>query len=156
MFDSETNLIVQYESIRAAERELNLDKRYIEHYIYLNQTSPVLGRYTFELVGEVPSQESQPIQKTAKKVSVTDVLNEETIIYSSISKAARALGIRQTGITQYLRNRQVKPHKGQYTFSLVEEPSKDSIDNSNVSTGPLGTSNNVNDNNSDNTSEGPN
>lgn len=35
--DLKSNTITTYHAIRAAARALDLDKRYIEHYIYLNQ-----------------------------------------------------------------------------------------------------------------------
>jgi hypothetical protein len=43
--DLETNTSKTFHAIRAAARALNIDKRYIEHYIYLNPVKPVLGRY---------------------------------------------------------------------------------------------------------------
>lgn len=48
--DVGTNTSTTYHAIRAAARALEIDKRYIEHYIYLKQDKPVLGRYTFKLV----------------------------------------------------------------------------------------------------------
>ena len=48
--DVETNTSTTYHAIRAAARALEIDRRYIEHYIYLKQDEPVLGRYTFKLV----------------------------------------------------------------------------------------------------------
>lgn len=33
--------------IKSWARHLGIDKRYIEHYIYLNQDKPVLVKYTF-------------------------------------------------------------------------------------------------------------
>lgn len=48
--DTKTNTSTTYHAIRAAARALDIDKRYIEHYIYLKQDKPVLGRYVFKLV----------------------------------------------------------------------------------------------------------
>jgi hypothetical protein len=48
--DLETNVSTIYNAIKAAARALDIDRRYIEHYIYLNQDKPVLGKYTFKLV----------------------------------------------------------------------------------------------------------
>lgn len=47
--DLKTNITTTYHAIRAAARALDIDKRYIEHYIFLKQDKPVLGRYTFKL-----------------------------------------------------------------------------------------------------------
>lgn len=44
-----TNTTTIYHAIKAAARALDIDKRYIEHFIYLGQDKPVLGRYTFKL-----------------------------------------------------------------------------------------------------------
>ena len=45
-----TNTSTKYHAIKAAARALEMDKRYIEHYIYFKQDKPVLGRYTFKLL----------------------------------------------------------------------------------------------------------
>ena len=48
--DVKTNTSTVYHAIKTAARALDIDKRYIEHYIYLKQDKPVLGRYIFKLV----------------------------------------------------------------------------------------------------------
>ena len=48
--DMETNTTTVYHAIRAAARILGIEKRYLEHYIFLNQAEPVFGRYTFKLL----------------------------------------------------------------------------------------------------------
>ena len=123
--DVETNTSITYHAIRAAARALEIDKRYIEHYIYLKQDKPVLGRYTFKLVNEDSDDEStnlieeKKVQKTSMKVEVTNVDTKEVTIYSSISAAARALGYRQPSLSLYLKENRVKPFKGKYLFKLV-------------------------------------
>lgn len=121
--DIETNTSTIYHAIKAAARALGIDKRYIEHYIYLNQDKPVLGKYTFKLLDTEGQVENQPnigkvqsegsvglsregstqttgfsaaikVQKTSKKVEVTNVETKEVTIYPSIGAAARALGYR--------------------------------------------------------------
>lgn len=47
--DLEKNTTTTYHAIRAAARALGIDKRHIEHYIYLKQDKPVLGKDTFKL-----------------------------------------------------------------------------------------------------------
>jgi hypothetical protein len=130
--DIETNTSTTYHAIRAAARALSIDKRYIEHYIYLKQDKPVLGRYTFKLVNlnsvacaekstnlvkDAPAVPTQ--QKTSMKVEVTNVDTKEVTIYSSISAAARALSYRQPSISLYLKENRTKPFKGKYLFRLV-------------------------------------
>ncbi|GKE39598.1 hypothetical protein Tco_1463003 [Tanacetum coccineum] len=81
--DLETNSISTYHAIKAAARALDIDKRYIEHYIYLNQDKPVL-------------------------VEVTNVDTQEVTVYSSITAAAKALGYRQPSISLYLKENRTR------------------------------------------------
>lgn len=134
--DIETNTSTTYHAIKAAARALGIDKRYIEHYIYLNQDKPVLGKYTFKLLhteGQVEkpnivqpessvvlSREGSTqttfsaaikVQKTSKKVEVTNVETKEVTIYPSIGAAA--------SISLYLKENRTNPFKGMYLFKLV-------------------------------------
>jgi len=123
--DIKTNTNNTYHAIRAAARALDIDKRYIEHYIYLKQDYPVLGRYTFKLVNLNSDSESTnlvhevKVQRTSMKVEVTNVDTKEVTIYSSIGAAARALGYRQPSISLYLKANRTTPFKGKYLFKLV-------------------------------------
>jgi hypothetical protein len=89
------NNTTTYHAIRAAARALDIDKRYIEHYIYLKQDKPVLGRYTFKLNLNSDGKSrnfirplDEKVQKTSMKVEVTNVDTKEVTIYSSITAAA--------------------------------------------------------------------
>ena len=92
--DLETNTTTTYHAIRAAARALDIDKRYIEHYVYLKQNKPVLGRYTFKLNLNSDDKSTnlidEKVQKTSMKVEVTNVDTKEVTIYSSITAAAKA------------------------------------------------------------------
>ena len=120
--DLETNTTTTYHAIRAAARALDIDKRYIEHYIYLKQNKPVLGKYTFKLnsYDESTSLIHKKVQKTSMKVEVTNVDTKEVTIYSSITAAAKILGYRQPSISLYLKENRNKPFKGKYMFKLVD------------------------------------
>ena len=118
--DLETNNTTTYHAIRAAARALDIDKRYIEHYIYLKQDKPVLGRYTFKLNLNSdnksinlelapPEKGGLRPQKTSMKVEVTNVDTKEITIYSSITAAAKALSYRQPSISLYLKENRTKP-----------------------------------------------
>lgn len=88
--DLVTNITTTYHAIRAAARALDIDKRYIEHFIYLGQDKPVLGRYTFKLNNSVDESTKlihEKVQKISMKVEVTNVDTKEVTIYSSISAA---------------------------------------------------------------------
>ena len=120
--DVETRTSTTYHAVKAAARALSIDKRYIEHYIYLNQDKPVLGKYIFKLIscdGGNLNRFNDPaikVQKTSKKIEVTNVETMEVTIYPSIGAAARALGYRQPSISLYLKENRTKPFKGLYLF----------------------------------------
>lgn len=83
-----------YNAIRAAARALGIDKRYIEHYVYLNPEKPVLGKYVLKLLNSDIKDLNPKVsyQKTSKKLEVTDVNTSKITVYTSISAAARVLG----------------------------------------------------------------
>ena len=124
--DIETNTSTTYHAIRAAARALDINKTYIEYYIYLKQDKPVLGRYTFKLVSLNSAGENtnivneEKVQKTAMKVEATNVGTKEVITYSSISAAARALNYRQSSIWFFIKANRTNPFKGKYLFKLVD------------------------------------
>lgn len=119
--DLETKTTTTYHAIRAAARALGLDKRYIEHYIYLNQEKPVLGRYTFKLLNLKSESLNLDIkvQKTSQKLEVINIDTNEITVYPSISATARALGYRQASISLYLKENRTNPFKGTHLFKLV-------------------------------------
>jgi hypothetical protein len=135
----ETNTFTTYHAIQATARALGIDKRYIEHYIYLSQDKPVFGKYTFKLInseGKVNpfNAPSVKVQKTSKNLEVTNIETQEVTLYPSIGAAARALGYRQASISLYIKENRfgrrycvaaepcsagTKPFKGLYIFKLI-------------------------------------
>lgn len=116
--DIETNISTRYNAIRAAARALDIDRRYIENYIYLNQDNPVLGKYIFKLINS-SDKIKEKVQITSKKIKVININTKEVTIYTSIGAAARALGYRQASISLYLKENRTKPFKGLYIFKLA-------------------------------------
>jgi hypothetical protein len=55
----------------------------------------------------------------SQAIEVTDVQTNHITTYYSIGEAARVLNIQQSIISIYLKNNQVKPYKGQYTFLKI-------------------------------------
>jgi len=55
----------------------------------------------------------------SQAIEVTDIKNNTTISYDSISEAAKALNIKQSTITSYILRNQKKPYIGIYTFKKV-------------------------------------
>lgn len=70
--DIETKISTTYNAIGAAVCALGIYKRYIEHYIYLNQDKPVLGKYTFKLIN-FNDKKIEKIKKSSKKIEVINV-----------------------------------------------------------------------------------
>lgn len=119
--DVQTNTTTTYVSIRGAARALSIDRRYIEHFINLNQTKPVFDRYTFKLINSESNVKPTIIQKTSKPIEVTNVVSKEVTIYHSVTAAAKALGYRQTSISTYLIKKRTTPFKKLYLFRFVSE-----------------------------------
>jgi hypothetical protein len=114
-----TGINTIYHAIKAAARALNIDKRYIERYIYLKQEQPVFGKYIFKLIENNVTENNIRFQKTFKKIEVTDVLTNNITIFHSITSAARSLNIYQASISLYLKDKRIKPFKGRYIFKLI-------------------------------------
>jgi hypothetical protein len=118
--DITTNTITCYHAIRAAAAALNIDKRDIEHYIYLNKDKPFLNRYHFKLLSfKQPELKQNNVQKNSLKLEVKNISTNAITVYPSIGAAARSLGIRQTSISTYLSKSRTKPFKGIYLFKLI-------------------------------------
>jgi group I intron endonuclease len=67
---------------------------------------PNFGKKKYEGAGS-PSQQ----------IKVSDIKNNTTTYYDSISEAARVLNIKQSTISSYIICNQQKPYKGIYSFS---------------------------------------
>jgi group I intron endonuclease len=57
--------------------------------------------------------------KPTQRISVLDVVNNNTFEYDSMSAAARALDIKQSRISKYFARNQLQPYKGRYIFSKI-------------------------------------
>ena len=57
--------------------------------------------------------------KASQAIEVSDIKNNITITYDSISEAAKALNIQNAIIVKYFARNQKKPYKGQYTFKKL-------------------------------------
>ena len=63
-----------------------------------------------------PEESGNPSQA----IEVTDITNNQTTTYDSISEAARALNLPNfQAIANYIKNNQQKPYKGRYTFKKI-------------------------------------
>jgi len=56
----------------------------------------------------------------SQQIEVSDIKNNTTTYYDSISEAARALNINKSVIDMFFKNNQQKPYKGQYTFTKTK------------------------------------
>jgi len=58
--------------------------------------------------------------KPSQQIEVTDITNNTTTSYDSMSEAARALNLPNLNIiSNYIKNNQQKPYKGIYIFKKV-------------------------------------
>jgi DNA invertase Pin-like site-specific DNA recombinase len=57
--------------------------------------------------------------KPSQQIEVTDIKNNITTSYNSISEAARTLNINNATIVKYFSNNQQSPYKGRYTFKKL-------------------------------------
>jgi hypothetical protein len=58
--------------------------------------------------------------KPSQQIEVTDIKNNTTTSYNSMSEAARALNLPSyKAISDYIKNNQKKPYKGRYTFQKI-------------------------------------
>ena len=120
VYDHNTKITTNFHAIRAAAKALGIDKRYIENFIYLKQTNPVLDRYEFKLLNEPNNDTSKiSLQKFSQKIEVLDVETKAKTIYPSVTAAGRSLGIRQASISLCLKEERKKPFKGKYIFKLI-------------------------------------
>jgi len=55
----------------------------------------------------------------SQTIEVTDITNNQTTTYDSISAAAKALNILQAVITMYFNRNKIKPYKGKYIFKQI-------------------------------------
>ena len=73
----------------------------------MNQDKPVLNRYTFKFLNykAINDAKTKKVQKTSKKIEVTEVDTKEITIYSSVGEADRALSYPQPSISIYLEKK---------------------------------------------------
>ena len=118
--DLKTDVSYTYHSIRYAAKSLNIKRGSIINYLFIDNKLPVINRYTFELINLSNINYIKNIkQKTAKKIEVIDVINNNTIVYDSIGTAAKSLGLYQASISLYLKKGRTNLFKGKYIFKLI-------------------------------------
>jgi len=99
-----------------------------------NETKTKISDTKKGISGKNHTEESKKIMSEAKKgkpkvegsgkpsqqIEVTDIKNNQTTTYDSISEASRALNISSHKIiSMYFLRNQNKPYKGQYTFKKL-------------------------------------
>lgn len=138
----ETNVSVEYASIRETARALISNKTTLTKYLQNSKPSPplsfkrgggakaspplrggtpFLGIYRLETKFTVSKKENsnRKIHPAAIKIEVTDLeLNTKTT-YDSMTAAGIALNLQTTTIANYFKRNQIAPFKGRYTFQKV-------------------------------------
>ena len=62
-------------------------------------------------------QKPEGAGRASQQIEVTDIVNNTTILYNSINKAARALNINKSSIQTNLKSNSNKPYKNIYMFA---------------------------------------
>jgi len=74
-----------------------------------------------EALAGKPKPKPEGSGRASQAIEVTDITNNTTISYDSISEAVRALNIpSHKVIVNYIKNNQQKPYKGIYIFKKVD------------------------------------
>jgi hypothetical protein len=114
----ETNISVEYISIRDAATNLNVNRNTLMRYIL--ESKPYKGIYKLESNLSVSSYNSNYLNHPrSTEIEVMDLELNTVTRYTSISAAGRALDIKYSGISVYLKRNQKSPYKGRYVFKKV-------------------------------------
>jgi group I intron endonuclease len=90
------------------------------------ESNPMFGKtHSEETRAKISNaQKGRPRQegsgKPSQKIEVTDIKNNITTIYDSMSAAALALNIGQSTISKYLARNDQKVYKNQYVFKKLQ------------------------------------
>jgi len=114
----ETNVLVEYPSIREAAKSLKTSKTTLREYI-LN-SKPFKEIYKLESNLTVSSYDSNYLNHpNSTKIEVIDLELNTVSNYTSIRAAARALDIKFGSISMYVKRNQKSPYKGRYVFKYA-------------------------------------
>jgi hypothetical protein len=62
------------------------------------------------------------------QIEVTDLTSDQKTVYSSITLAAKAIGVRKNSISTYLSKERAMPFKQKYLFKKIGEPDSEVLD----------------------------
>ena len=93
------------------------------------ENNPMYGKnHTEETKKKIMSEakkgkpRAEGVGKPSQQIEVTDIKNNTTTSYDSISEATRALNLPSHKIiTNYILRNQQKPYKGRYTFKMAAQ-----------------------------------
>ena len=125
--------ILEYcEPEKCLEREDFYISSFQPKYNILPKAGSSLGRKhsekTKKILSEINKGEKNPMHgkprpsgsaRPSQAIEVTDIKNNTTTSYNSMSEAARALNILRISIVMYFRQNQQKPYKGRYIFKKL-------------------------------------
>ena len=106
-----------------------------EYNISLNPSAPMSGRKHSDESKQIMSDAAKKMDNSgcykpgqpktegsgrpSQQIEVTDIKNNTTTSYNSISEAGRALNINESSIRYHLKSNSKKPFKGQYTLKKI-------------------------------------
>jgi predicted transcriptional regulator len=114
--NKETGDIKEFCSMVDAAKYLNISRKALRNYLdeIVKTGSKTIKGFTISKIANI-----NKVSKSAKKIEVTDIKKNEVTIYSSMSLAGKALGVRIESLSRYLANKQTKPFKNKYILKLV-------------------------------------
>jgi len=79
----------------------------------------IIQRKLKKKISDALKGQQRPSGSPYQAIEVTDIKNDTTTSYDSMSAAAIALNINIRWISDYFVRNQVKPYKGRYTFKKL-------------------------------------
>lgn len=113
-----TNVSYEYTSLTTAAKNLNINKNTLQRYILKSKLFK--GIYKLESSFSVSNFDSNYLNHpNSIEIEVTDLKLNTVTRYTSMLSAARALGIRGTTISNFIKRNQTKPYKERFIFKQL-------------------------------------
>nr|AVD96795.1 NADH dehydrogenase subunit 5 [Ophiostoma novo-ulmi subsp. novo-ulmi] len=113
----DSSIIKEFPTVQKAAEFLNVDRSTLNNIINnpkKNNTGIVDEYYISKLDKHI-----EYVRSNSKAIEVTDLELNSTIVYSSITEAANALGINKGSISMYLKGNSTSPYKKRYIIKRI-------------------------------------
>lgn len=121
--NTKTGETTKFSSLTEAAKYLEVSRGAIWYYFNKKVSSGEGEIAPFEMKGYIITKddcsEDVLVNRGTKYIEITDIITNETSTYSSISLAGKALGVRQSSISGYLKKNSNNPFKSRYLIKLI-------------------------------------